>query len=110
MVSIEKEGSEVQITLEALEKQSREYYIAEVEMNVLVKKGDNVEPKQIIAKGKDSKQKVQALHAGRVVKVTDDVITIEDLAPEVMAYIAPAGRNILVKEGDMVKIGSKLIE
>jgi hypothetical protein len=36
--------------LEALGKQAREYYIAEVEMNVLVKKGDNVEPKQIIAK------------------------------------------------------------
>ena len=79
-------------------------------MNVLVKKGDNVEPKQIIAKGKDSKQKVQAVHAGRVTKVTDDIITIEDLAPEVVVYSAPAGRNILVKEGDTVKIGSKLTE
>jgi hypothetical protein len=45
-----------------------------------------------------------------VVKVTDDVITIEDLVPEVAVYVAPAGRNILVKEGDTVKIGSKLTE
>lgn len=46
--------------------------------------------KQIIAKGKESKQKIQTLQAGRVVKVTDDVIVIEDLAPEVVEYIAPA--------------------
>ncbi len=40
----------MKITLEAHEKQVREYYIGEVEMNILVKKGDTVEVKQIIAK------------------------------------------------------------
>jgi hypothetical protein len=84
-----------QITLEALERQSRENTISQiVEMNVLVKKGDNVEPKQIIAKWKDSKQKYKSPHAGRVVKITDDIITIEDLVPEVVIYSAPAGRNL----------------
>lgn len=43
-------------------------------------------------------------------KVTDDVIVIEDLVPEVVEYSAPAGRNLRVKEGDNVKIGSKLTE
>lgn len=43
-------------------------------------------------------------------KVTDDVITIEDLAPEVVEYTAPAGRNLLAKEGDTVKIGAKITE
>lgn len=43
-------------------------------------------------------------------KVTDEIITIEDLAPEVVEYSAPAGRNLLVKENDVVKIGAKLIE
>ena len=47
----------MKIGLEALEKQTREYYTGEVEMNILVKKGDTVETKQIIAKGKESKQK-----------------------------------------------------
>jgi DNA-directed RNA polymerase subunit beta' len=107
---IEKEGDEVKIGLAALEKQTREYYIGEVEMNLLVKKGDTVEAKQIIAKGKESKQKIQAIHAGRVTKITDDVITIEDLTPEVVEYTAPAGRNLLIKEGDTVKIGAKLTE
>lgn len=110
VTNIEKEGSEVKITLEALEKQVREYYIGEVEMNILVKKGDTVELKQIIAKWKESKQKIQAIQPGHVVKVTDDVIIIEDLVPEVVEYSAPAGRNLRVKEEDTVKIGTKLIE
>ena len=110
ITSIEKEGGEVKITLEALGKQMREYYTGEVEMNILVKKSDTVEMKQIIAKGKESKQKIQTLQAGRVVKVTDDVIVIEDLAPEVVEYIAPAGRNLLIGEGDTVKIGQKMTE
>ncbi len=76
----------------------------------IVAKGDTVEAKEIIAKSKESKQKVQATHAGRVVKVTDNVITIEDLVPEKTIHEAPTGRNILVKEGDKVKIGSKLTE
>lgn len=42
--------------------------------------------------------------------MTDDVITIEDLAPEVVEYTAPAGRNLLAKEGDTVKIGAKITE
>ena len=107
---IEKEGGEVKIGLEAVEKQTREYYIWEVEMNILVKKGDTVEIKQIIAKWKESKQKIQVVQPGRVIKVTDEIITIEDLAPEVVEYSAPAGRNLLVKEDSIVKIGAKLIE
>lgn len=79
-------------------------------MNILVKKGDTVETKQVIAKGKEGKQKIQAIQAGRVTKVSDDVITIEDLIPEVVEYIAPAGRNLLISEGDTVKIGAKLTE
>ncbi len=43
-------------------------------------------------------------------KVTDEIITIEDLAPEVVEYSAPAGRNLLIKEDAIVKIGAKLIE
>ena len=38
ITSIEKEGGEVKITLEALGKQMREYYTGEVEMNKKKKK------------------------------------------------------------------------
>ncbi len=43
-------------------------------------------------------------------KLTDDVITVEDLGLERVTFEVPAGRNILVREGDTVKIGSKLTE
>lgn len=110
VVSIETEGSSLFIELEAMEKQSREYYIADETMKPTITKGDTVEAKTIIAKSKETKQKIQATHAGRVVKLTDDVIVIEDLAPEQVKYEAPAGRNVLVSEGDQVKIGAKLTE
>lgn len=79
-------------------------------MTWLVAKGDNVEEKQIISKSKESKQKIQALKAGKVTKIQDATIVIEDLIPESVTYTVPAGRNLLVKEGDTVKIGEKLTE
>ena len=48
--SIDSEGSEVTIVVEALDRQTREYYTSDIEMNFLVKKGDTVEAKQIMAK------------------------------------------------------------
>lgn len=38
------------------------------------------------------------------------MIVIEDLEPEVVACSVPAGRNLLVKEENIVKIGTKLTE
>ena len=79
-------------------------------MAVSVAKGDTVEAKQIIAKSKESKTKIQTSHAGRVTKVTKDIIVLEDLIPERVNYEIPAGRNILVRAGDTVKLGTKLTE
>ncbi len=110
VLHIESEGSTVHMELEATDKQVREYYISDDTMKLTVAKGDTVEAKQIIGKSKESKQKIQTTHAGRVIKVTDTVVTIEDLIPEKVAYEVPAGRNILVKAGDAVKIGTKLTE
>ena len=98
------------LEIEAQEKQIREYYIVDESIKLTVAKGDTVEAKQIIGKSKEIKQKIQTTHAGRVTKITADVVTIEDLIPEQVAYEVPAGRNILVKEGDTVKIGTKLTE
>lgn len=110
MIDIESEGSEVTLTYEALDKQVREYYISDSSMTLMVKKGDTVEEKQIIAKSKESRQKIQATHAGRITKITDDVIVIEDLVPETVTFTIVTGRNILVKKGDTAKIGTKLTE
>ncbi len=110
VVSIESEGNIVHIEMEAHERQIREYYFSDESMAPTVAKGDTVEVKQIIAKSKESKQKVQATHAGRITKITENTITIEDLVPERVIYETPTGRNLRVKEGDKIKIGSKLTE
>jgi DNA-directed RNA polymerase subunit beta' len=110
ITTIESEGNTVHLELEAMAPQVREYYITHESLKISVAKGDTVEAKQIIGKSKETKQKIQTTHAGRVTKVTADIITIEDLVAEQVAYEIPAGRNILVKEGDTVKTGTKLTE
>ncbi len=110
IISVESEGNITTVTLESLEQKTREYYTLDESMKAMIAKGDTVEAKQIIARSKESKQKVQTTHAGRVVKLTDEIITIEDLTLERVTFEVPAGRNILVHEGDTVKIGSKLTE
>lgn len=98
------------VTIESLEQKTREYYITDETMKPLIAKGDTVEAKQIIAKSKENRQKIQTTHAGRVIKLTDDVITVEDLTVERRTYEVPAGRNILVRAGDIAKIGTKMTE
>lgn len=44
----------------------------------------------------NSRSRLQSSHAGRVISVTDDVITIEDLVPEKKTFEIPAGRNLKV--------------
>lgn len=110
IISVESEGNITTVTIEALEQNIREYYTLDETMKPTILKGDTVEAKQIIAKSKETKQKIQTTHSGRVVKLTDDVITIEDLVAERITFEVPAGRNILVRENDIVKIGAKLTE
>ncbi len=110
MVSIEAEGATTHVELEALEKQVREYYITDETMKSIVAKGDTVEAKQIIAKSKETRGKLQSSHPGRVIKLTDTTITIEDLIPETVEFDVPTGRTILIRENDVVKTGTKLTE
>ncbi len=107
---IEREGNHMTVTISATDLQKREYYLSDETMVWTVAKGDTVEEKQIIGKSKETKQKVQSLKAGRVVKIQDATITIEDTIAESVTYTVPAGRNLLVKEGDIVKTGAKLTE
>jgi DNA-directed RNA polymerase subunit beta' len=111
VVSIESEGNTVHIEMEANENAKFENTISQMILWFLWLPREILSrSKQIIAKSKESKQKIQATHAGRVIKITESTITIEDLVPERVTYETPTGRNILVKEGDKVKIGSKLTE
>jgi DNA-directed RNA polymerase subunit beta' len=98
------------ITLVATELESHEYYIPSADFKVLVKKKDVVHEKQVLAKSSDGKNKITAAHAGIIEKLDANTIVIKDEEPRVKEYSAELGRNVLVKKGDMVKIGEKLTE
>lgn len=107
---IQHEGKNVVVTIQAHELESKEYYLPDDTFTVQVKKGDKVTEKQIIAKSKESKIKITTDFEGIVEKIEDGIITIRDEVPQTREYTVEAGRNLLVKEGDEVKIGDKLTE
>ena len=75
-----------------------------------MKKGQKVEEKQILARSKESKVKVTSVKAGIVDKISGGTIFIRDEMPIAKEYIIEAGRNILLREGDRVKMGDRITE
>ncbi len=110
VLSLEVEGSNTVVELEATERAVREYYTVDPLMKAIVNKGDTVAEKQVIAKFEGSRNRIQASHAGRVLSVTDDVIVIEDLIPERKTFELPAGRRVIISKGDILEVGAKLTE
>ena len=108
--AIRYEAKELIITLQANRIESYQHYFADESFKSTVKVGDKVLFKQVIAKSKESKQKVNALHDGIVKKIDALCITIEDEAPRTIEYRTDASRNLVVTEGDKVRLGKKLTE
>lgn len=98
------------MTIQAHELVTKDYYIPDDSYVVQVKKGDKITPKQILAKSKESKVKVNAEQGGMVIKIEDGIISIRDEEPQTREYTVESGRNLLVQEGNMVQIGDKLTE
>lgn len=110
VTEIEKEGSITTIHLRATERTTREYYISDETMVVSVKKWDMVDEKQVIAKSKETKQKLTASRSGRVTKINEFMISIEDNDYETSSFEIPAGYTVLVSEGTTVQAWDKLTE
>jgi DNA-directed RNA polymerase subunit beta' len=107
---IQHEGKNVVVTIQAHELQSKDYYLPDDSFVPQVKKGDKVTEKQILAKSKESKIKLNAEQEGVVTKIENGVITIRDEEPQTREYTVESGRNLLVQEGNIVQIGDKLTE
>lgn len=110
VASVRYEGKELAITLQASKVESYEHYLADETYKPTIKVGDKVLFKQVIAKSKGTKGKVTALHDGIVKKVDAFCIVIEDEAPRTVEYKTDVSRNLLVTEGEKVRIGQKLTE
>ena len=110
IAQIRYEGKNLFITVQASTIESYEFYLADDTYKPVVKIGEKVTEKQILAKSKETKGKVVTTHDGIVERIDTNLIIIRDEKPRTVEYIITAGRNLIVKEGDKVRIGDKITE
>ncbi|MDD3302170.1 MAG: DNA-directed RNA polymerase subunit beta' [Candidatus Gracilibacteria bacterium] len=100
-------GSVVKITADELKEE--EYYFGS-EFEILVKEGQEVKQKQLIARSTKSKQKLLASYNGIVKKAVNGMIIIKDKENRIFEYKFEIGRNVLIENGAKVKVGQKLVD
>nr|MDD3720450.1 DNA-directed RNA polymerase subunit beta' [Candidatus Gracilibacteria bacterium] len=100
-------GSLVRIVANNL--QEEEYYFGD-NYEILVKEGQEVKPKQVLVRSTKSKQKIMATYAGVVKKAVNGMIVVKDKEKRAFEYKFELGRNVLIANGDKVKIGQKLVD
>jgi DNA-directed RNA polymerase subunit beta' len=98
------------VTIEASEKLLTPYFFPDSSFKSLVKKSDKVEEKSVLAKSSNQKTKLLSDRAGTVEKIDKSAIYIRDLEPQRTHYTFDAGRTILVKVDDKVRVGDKITE
>jgi len=109
IVSIEHndDNTVLRITAETLEEE--EYYFGE-DFEVLLKEGQKVKAKQVVARNKKEKQRVTAAFPGVVKKAASGMVIIKDEEPRVFEYTFDVGTSIQVKDGETVTRGQKITE
>jgi len=100
-----KEGIEITIAAEA---PGEDHYRIHPEYEVVVKKGDTIHPKQIVARSKNDKQTVKAREAGKVAEIKNGIVLVKHSEKLVKAYNFGPRERILVASGDLVTKGQPL--
>lgn len=108
--SIKTAEKEINITFVANSLESKEYYIPDSTYKVLVKKWDKVEEKQVLAKSADGKNKITSVLSWKVDKLDENMIVVKDIDFQSFTFAVEFGKNILVKEWDVVSIWDKITE
>jgi len=109
IVQIEQSDSTIIVRVVAEDLISQEYYYDE-NFDVVVKLGQTIKAKQVIAKSNIDKQKLTSMFAWEVKKIEEGVVTIKDLETRVYEYTFDLGRRILVKEGQKITKWQKITE
>lgn len=109
IVQIEQVDSNIIVRVVAEDLYNEEYY-HEDNFDVVVKVGQTIKAKQVLAKSNIDKQKIVSLFAWEVKKIEEWVIIVRDLETRVYEYIFDLGRRILVKEGQKVTKWQKITE
>ncbi|MFH1218340.1 MAG: DNA-directed RNA polymerase subunit beta' [Candidatus Peregrinibacteria bacterium] len=106
-VKISQKGKQTEIQITSLEKIEVKHHLL-TDMNPIVKAGDKVKEKMIIAKAETHKGSLKAIIAGRIKQITEDYMIIQSIGPVEKIYKVPQGRTIIAKNGETIAKGSAL--
>jgi len=104
---IKQVDNETEITIKAKEKGTDSYNLMNI-FEPVVKKGDSVKEKQIIAKSTVDKGTIKAKITGIVDSIDQDAIVIKHAEKQIVTYYLPVGDSLKVKDGDYVQVGQPL--
>jgi len=104
-IKITKDQTEVVITAQEL---GEDRYSIPPDFEAVVKKGEKVKAKQIIARAKAEKNSFKATDEGRVIKITDSEIITKHTKKHEKTFLFEARERLLVKNNDLVAKGTPL--
>ncbi|MBN2087212.1 DNA-directed RNA polymerase subunit beta' [Candidatus Peregrinibacteria bacterium] len=105
IVKATKEAINVLITSEVL---GEDTYVIPPDFESIVKKGDKVRPKQIIARAKAEKITLKATEEGKVISVSSTQIVTKHTEKHTKEYQFGPRENLLVQNNDYIKRGTPL--
>lgn len=108
-VRITKKGNKTTIDLTA-DELGVDTYSLHGQFETLVKKGDKVKAKEMIARSKSTKETVKTVNAGVVKEVDHDLILIKQVEKLTKSYTFSARESLKVRNGEHVKAGQAMTE
>lgn len=106
-VKIHQKSKQTEISVTSLEKISTEYKLF-ADIKPVVKVGDKVKPKMVIAKAETHKGSIKATEDGKVKEITKNSIIVQSEGPVEKIYKVPQGRTLKVTNKSVVKRGEPL--
>ncbi len=107
VVKIKKGKNDTKIEIKAKKSEDDVHSLGLV-MEAVVKKGDKIKEKQIIARSTEDKNTVKSRCEGVVVEVTNDAITIKQSKAQEKVYKVSHRITLKVKDGEEIEKGTAL--
>lgn len=107
IVTIKKKKEHIEVTVKSTELGSDSYTLYG-DFQSLVKKGDEIKPKQVIARSTAEKNTIRAHHGGVIESVADRHIIVRHDQKQEILYKIPLGLTLVVKDKVTVNAGDPL--
>ncbi len=107
VVKVSHKGNKTELTLSS-EKPVEKAYILEEDFEPVVKKGEKIREKQVIAKHEETKKTLRAEESGTVVDVNEVMVKLRSDGAVTKSYKVPQGRSLKVKNNQEVTAGTPI--